>query len=94
MRASNRMQSRSIVPQFKAMSCCSYLYQKMIVKGVCVDKGAVHAFSPSAKCEEYFRLGADVLYGGGAAADLAPDHVAEDLDGVLLALKVDPGIKR
>ena len=43
-----------------------------------------------AECEEDVWRGADVLHGGCPGADLSPQHVVEDLGGVLLALKVDP----
>lgn len=47
-------------------------------------------FSTFAKCEKNVWRGADVLHGGCSGADLAPQHVVEDLSRVLLALEVDP----
>ena len=49
----------------------------------------MHVSIPFAEGEEYFRLGADVLDGGGPGADLSAEDVVEDLDGVLLPLEVD-----
>ena len=47
-------------------------------------------FLPPAQREENVWLGADVLDSGRPRPDLPPEHVVEDLHGVLLALKVDP----
>ena len=49
----------------------------------------MHVSLPFAEGEEYFRLGADVLDGGGPGADLPAQDVVEDLYGVLLPLEVD-----
>jgi len=45
---------------------------------------------PLAEGEDDLRLGADVLHGRGSSPDLPPQNVVEDVDGILLALEVDP----
>jgi hypothetical protein len=45
---------------------------------------------PLAEGEDDLWLGADVLHGRGSSPDLSPQNVVEDVDGILLALEVDP----
>ena len=44
---------------------------------------------PFAESEQNLWLGADVLDRRGPGANLSPEHIVEDLDGVLFTLKVD-----